>query len=172
MTFPQILIMVPLSPLITIESQNALGWKGPFKGHLVHPPCSKQGHLQIHQVAQSHVQLGRECFQWWGICHLSGQPVPVPHHPLCKKKFFFISNLNLPAFSLKLLPLVLSQQALLKTLSPSFKYWKAARRSPWSLLFSRLNSPNSLSLSSQERCSIPLDVFVALLWTCLIIIIP
>ncbi|GAB0178639.1 AN1-type zinc finger protein 5-like [Grus japonensis] len=29
-----------------------------------------------------------------------------------------------------------------------FGYWKAAIRSPWSLLFSRLNNPNSLSLSS------------------------
>jgi len=33
--------------------------------------------------------------------------------------------------------------------------------SPWSLLFSRLNSPKSLSLSSQERCSGPLVIFVA-----------
>ncbi|GAB0184429.1 hypothetical protein GRJ2_000908200 [Grus japonensis] len=29
----------------------------------------------------------------------------------------------------------------------------------------RLNNPNSLSLSSQERCSSPLIIFVALLWT-------
>ncbi|KAK4816023.1 hypothetical protein QYF61_011013 [Mycteria americana] len=47
-----------------------------------------------------------------------------------------------------------------------FKYWKAAIRSPPSLLFSRLNNPNSLSLSSQERCSSPRIIFVALLWTC------
>ncbi|KAK4827490.1 hypothetical protein QYF61_018790 [Mycteria americana] len=45
-------------------------------------------------------------------------------------------------------------------------YWKAARRCPQSLLFSRLNNPNSLSLSSQERCSSPRIIFVALLWTC------
>ena len=29
----------------------------------------------------------------------------------------------------------------------------------------RLNKPSSLSLSSQERCSSPLSIFVALLWT-------
>ncbi|XP_063182760.1 phospholipase ABHD3 isoform X5 [Chroicocephalus ridibundus] len=46
-----------------------------------------------------------------------------------------------------------------------FRYWKAALRSPRSLLFSRLNIPNSLSLSSQERCSSPLIILVALLWT-------
>jgi len=73
------------------------------------------------------------------------------------KNFCLISILNLPSLSLKPLLLVLSQQALLKIFSPSFlealfRYWKAAVRSPHSLLFSRLNSPNSLGLSSQERC--------------------
>ncbi|KAK4827407.1 hypothetical protein QYF61_017837 [Mycteria americana] len=46
-----------------------------------------------------------------------------------------------------------------------FRYWKATIRFPRSLLFSRLNNPNSLSLPSQERCSSPLIIFVALLWT-------
>ncbi|KAK4827585.1 hypothetical protein QYF61_019487, partial [Mycteria americana] len=45
------------------------------------------------------------------------------------------------------------------------KYRKAAIKCPQSLPFSRLTNPNSLSLSSQERCSIPLIIFVALLWT-------
>jgi len=49
-----------------------------------------------------------------------------------------------------------------------FRYWQAAIRSPRSLLFSRLNSPNSLSLSSWERCSSPWIIFVALLWTNLV----
>ena len=46
-----------------------------------------------------------------------------------------------------------------------FEYWKAAVRSPQSFLFSRLNKPNSLSFSTEERCSSPLIIFVALLWT-------
>jgi len=46
-----------------------------------------------------------------------------------------------------------------------FMYQKAAIRSPQSLLFSKLNSPNSLSFSSQERGSSPQIIFVALLWT-------
>ncbi|KAK4810853.1 LOW QUALITY PROTEIN: hypothetical protein QYF61_008825 [Mycteria americana] len=33
------------------------------------------------QVAQSPVQPDLECFQGWGIYSLSGQPVPVSHHP-------------------------------------------------------------------------------------------
>ena len=73
---------------------------------------------------------------------------------LIAKNFFLVPNLNLPSFSLKPLPLVLSLHALVKSPSPAllqahFRYWKAAVRSPQSLLFSRLNNPNSLNLSSQ-----------------------
>ena len=46
-------------------------------------------------------------------------------------------------------------------LAGPFTYWQAAVRSPRSRLFSRLNSPNSLSLSSQQRGSSPQIIFVA-----------
>ena len=36
---------------------------------------------------------------------------------------------------------------------------------PHSLLFSRLNKPSTFNLSLQERCSSPLIILVALLWT-------
>ena len=49
--------------------------EGPFKGHLVHPPCIDQGHLQLEQVTQSPVQPDLECFQGWGIYLLSGRSV-------------------------------------------------------------------------------------------------
>jgi len=68
--------------------------EGTFKGHLVQHPRNEQGHLQLHQVAQSPIQPDTECLQGWGIYHLSGQPVSVFHHPHCKN-FFFISNLYL-----------------------------------------------------------------------------
>lgn len=50
-----------------------------------------------------------------------------------------MSNLNLLSFCLKLFPLVISQQTLLKILPPSFlqpplRHWMAALRSPQSLL--------------------------------------
>ena len=59
------------------------GWEGTFKGRLVQSPCNEQGYLQLDQVAQSSIQPDLECFQGWGIYHLSGQPVPVFHHPHC-----------------------------------------------------------------------------------------
>ena len=70
---------------------------------------------------------------------------------LIVKNFFLISNLNLPSFSLRPFPLVLSQQTLLKSLSPSFLYPPLKTERPlsglpgWSLLFSRLHSLSSLS---------------------------
>ena len=89
------------------------GLEGAFKGHLVQPPCNKQGHLQLSQVAQSPIQPDLECFQGQCICSLFGQPVCVS--PLIIKIFFLISKLNLPSFSLEPSPLVVPLQALLKT---------------------------------------------------------
>jgi len=85
---------------------------------------------------------------------------------LTVKNFFLIPNLNLPSFSLKPRPLALSLPALVKRSLPSFlagpfRYWKAVIRSSQSLLFSRLNRPNSLSLSSQQSCSSPQIIFAA-----------
>jgi len=62
------------------------------KGHLVQPLCSEQGHLQLHQVAQSPVQPGLEHFQGRGLHCLSGQPVPVFHNPHCKKFLSYIQS--------------------------------------------------------------------------------
>ena len=62
-------------------------------------PCNEQGHLQLDQVAQSPMQLDVEGFQGWGIYHLSGQHVPVFHHPHCKKFLPYIqSKPTLPWF--------------------------------------------------------------------------
>jgi len=52
-------------------------WVGTFKDHPVQPLFSEQVYLQLDQAAQSPVRPGLECFQGWGISHLSGQPGPV-----------------------------------------------------------------------------------------------
>jgi len=51
--------------------------EGTFRGHLVQPTGSEQGHLQVDQGAQSDIQPGLEWFQGWGLHHLSGQPGPL-----------------------------------------------------------------------------------------------
>ena len=86
------------------------------------------------------------CLQGWGIHSPLGNLCQCPTtHTV--KNILLISNLNLSFSSLKPFPLVLSQQTLLKSLSPlsysPFRYWQAALRSPWSLLFSWLHSPSS-----------------------------
>lgn len=57
--------------------------------------CNEQEQLQLDQFAQSPVQTDLKCLQGWDIHHISGQPVPLPHHP-CRKNFFLISSLDLP----------------------------------------------------------------------------
>ena len=116
-------------------------------------PCHVQGRQPLERAAQSHIQPGLECLQRWGIHNLLGQPVPVVFTTLWVKNFPLISNLNLPCLSLKPFPLVLSLSTHVNSCSPSclyapFKYWKATMRSPQSLLFSKLNKPSSLNLSS------------------------
>ena len=105
------------------ESQSRILESYELEGTLEGPsspnPCNEQGHLQLHQVAQSPVQPDLECLQGWSIHCLSGQPVPVPHHSYYN--FFLISNLNLFSSSLNLFRLVLSQQTVLKTLSITFE---------------------------------------------------
>jgi len=58
---------------------ECLGLEGTSVGHLVQPLLPKQGHLQ--QAAQELVQAGLEYLQRRRFHNLSGQPVPVLHHP-------------------------------------------------------------------------------------------
>ena len=71
--------VISSAPKYRITECSGLG--GTFRGRQAQPPCNEQRHLQPDQVAQSPVQPGLECFQGWGIDHLSGQPGPGFHHP-------------------------------------------------------------------------------------------
>ena len=116
------------------------------------PPYYVQGRQPLDQAAQSHIQPGLECFQEWGIHNLLGQHVPVCQHPLGKK---LLPNIQPkpPLSQFKTIPLCPITIHPHKQLFPflitaPFKYWKAAMRSPRSILFSKLNKPSSLNLSS------------------------
>ena len=94
--------------------QLGIVWAGrDHKGHLDQLRCSEQGHLQLHQVAQSPIQPDLGCLQRQDIHHLSRQPVPVPHCPYCKA----------------LLPYILSKSSFfqLKTTSPCPVTWRGGR---------------------------------------------
>lgn len=58
--------------LFNLESYNhilteSFELKGTFNGHLVQLPCDEQGHLQLHQTAQSPVQPELGWLRGWGI---------------------------------------------------------------------------------------------------------
>ena len=75
-----------------------------LKGHLVPTPCCRQRcqplNQALHQAARGPIQPGFEHLQGWGIHHLSGLPVPGPHHNL-SEKIPPVSNLNLTSFNLE-----------------------------------------------------------------------
>ena len=124
--------------------------KGPLRSSHSSPvlyagtPPSRPGCSQPHP-AWPGVLPGR------GIHSLAGQPVPVSHQPHSKE---FLPDIQSKStlFQFKATsPCPVTTCPYKKSL-PSFpvgpsRYWKAARRSPQSLLFSRLKSPSSLSLS-------------------------
>lgn len=123
-----------------------------LKEHLVLTLKSWAGSLPLALVILSPTQPALEHFHLWEVQNLSGQPLPVPYH---------IHSKELPpnvwskpiSFSLRPFLLDLSLQTVVKSLSPDFllaplRYWKAALRSPWSLLFSKLNNPSTFSLPS------------------------
>ena len=66
--------------------------EGTFKGHVVQLPYNEQGHAQLDQVAQGPIQPHLESLQGHGIYHISGQSLPVPHHPHCKRLFPYIQS--------------------------------------------------------------------------------
>ena len=95
-----------------------------------------------------------ECLQGHGIHHFSWQPVPVPHHPY-HKTLFLIYSLNFP-FLIETISLVLSQQTLLKSLSPFFLQTYSPSPPP------RLSLPLNLKLlKDHSRVALELSLLQA-----------
>jgi len=64
-------------------------WVGrDLKDHPVPAPCHEQGCHSPALAAEGSIQPGLEYFQGWGVHSFSGQPVPVPHHPVSKEFLF------------------------------------------------------------------------------------
>lgn len=106
--------------------------------------CPGQGYLLV-QVAPRPVQPGLEHFQEWGSHRFSGQ-LCQGLTMLTAKNFFPISNLNLPLFHLKSLPLVLSLHVLVL----------ATYRT---LIFSLVDKWNLLSLVQNFNVHIKHDIW-------------
>jgi len=140
------------SPEHDHRNTDWVGWEGTFKCHPAQPPAMGRDIFNQSRVLRAPSNLA------WNGSRDGASPTNLGNlgqgfTTFLMKNLFLMSSLNLPPFSLKPSPLVLSQQALLRSLSPSFlqapiKYWKAIITRPRSLLFSRLNSPSC-------PCSIP-----------------
>jgi len=96
-----------------IESQNGLGWKGPYRSSSSSPPAMSRDTFHYTRLLRAPSSLalniageGTATASLGNLCQC-----PVT---LTVKNFFLLSTLNLPSFSLKPLPLVLSLHALVK----------------------------------------------------------
>jgi len=85
--------------------------------------------------------------KWW-VVHFSSGNSDTKEKPCSGWPFRFLTALH-----------VSSSWSLAKASVPFFRYWKATLSSLQSLLFSNLNSLNSLCLSTQKRCSISWIIF-------------
>ena len=69
-----------LSSMKYLSQNHRIELEWTSKGLIVQVPCNELRHLQLHQVAQSPIRPDLKCLPAQGICHLSGQPVPVLHY--------------------------------------------------------------------------------------------
>jgi len=67
-----------------------LGLEGILKAVYLQLFCHGQSSLLLDQAAQCPIQPHLEQLQVWGTYSFSKQPIPVPHHLLCKN---FLSNI-------------------------------------------------------------------------------
>jgi len=102
-----------------IESQNSWGWKGPLKVIYFNPPTMSRDIYHYIRLLRALSNLTLNVSRDGASTTSLGNPFQC-FNTLMVKNLFLISTLNLPSFSLKPVALVLSQQALLKSLSPSF----------------------------------------------------
>ena len=95
--------------------------EGTLKGHLVQLPCNEQGRLQLHQVLTAPYSLSMAvCRDGAATTSLSNPFQYFTTLTVKKETIFLISSLYHLFFCLKLLPFVLSQQTLTKSLPPFF----------------------------------------------------
>jgi len=93
------------------------GWEGPFRGHPAQPPAGSRDSFHRIGVLKAPSSLALDVSRdgaSTASLGSSGQGFTT----LSVKNVFLMSSLNLPSLSLKPPPLVLLQQALLKSLSP------------------------------------------------------
>ena len=141
-------------------------WVGrDIQRYLVQATCHGQGHLSQEQVAQRPIQPDLGHFQCWAFYYFSGQSVPVSHHPCHKKGHPYIQS-KPTFFQFKTIAPCPVTTGPGKMSVPFFLISPLYILKGPSKVFPRLKSPNSLSLSAEERGSSLPTISMALLWTC------
>ena len=103
------------------ESQNGVGWKGPFRSSSSNSPAMSRVATQQLRLPRAPSNLALSTSSWWSTHNLSG-----PEFSLCQcltslwvKNFLLSSNLDLLSFSSKPSPIVLLPSDHVKSQSRS-----------------------------------------------------
>ena len=156
-------------PTIELKNHRIIGWKRPLRSSspavTPTPPCL------LNHVSKCHIYTVFEPLQGWsGLHHCPGQPGPTPDHSFCEEMFPYIQSksplMQLEAISSCPIAGYLGEETSPHLTTLSCQVVVESNEVPLSLLFSRLNSPSSLSHSSSDLFSRPLTSLTALLWTC------
>lgn len=107
--------------------------------------CSQKG--QLKQAAQGHVQSGFECFLEWTLHNQSGQLVPVFNHPHGERYFHINIFIQHCIWAHCLLSFHSTLLRGVCVLYHSHQVFMHTGKIPLSLLFFRMNRPNSHSFS-------------------------
>lgn len=150
------------------------GWKGPLEV-IWSKPLLNQYHLE--QASQDHIYTTFKSQNHWVGIKISMEGIATTSvGNLCiilvKKNLSQWKGVSwcpdVPMFQSVSLPLLSGHrwtQPGFVFFTPSFRYLHTQMSYPLSLPISRLNSPNPLDLSSQQRCPSLLLILVALWWT-------
>ena len=145
----------------TTESQNGWGWKGHLEIIFSNLPSQAGSPIE----GCSGPRSGNFWYlQGWTLHNLPGQFVPVLSHPHSKNVSWCAEGTSCVSLCLVLSLGMTGKSLARSSLHPPFRFLRTLIKS-FLILFSRLNSPSSLSLSSYQRCSSPFVLFLDFHWT-------
>jgi len=136
------------------NGHRIIGWQRPLRSPsptvTPTPPCL------LNHVPKCHTYTVFEPLQGWGLHHCPGQPGPTPDHS-CSKDIFPNNQSEPPLMQLEAIASrYLGEETSPRLTTPSCQGVVVSTIRPPLSLFSRLNSPSSLSRSSSDLISRPL----------------
>lgn len=154
-----LIFVISTLKLIYLKQNRTVQLERTSKDYPVQLPKHFRASQESKHVIDSVIKMLLEYLQAWDINHLARRPLPASDHPP-REEIFLKSTLKLTWCC------SVSRQQRLVLPSPLRcpRQLQGAARPHLSILFSRLDKPSVLNLSSQDMLSCPFNHFVVFLW--------